>query len=223
MITISEIKNSSAIKTYIEKADESLKALGYTEHSYAHVNKVSQTAGNILRELGYSARECELAEIAGYLHDIGNVINRVDHAQSGAIMAFRILDKMSASAEDIATIITAIGNHDENTAYPVSPIAAALILADKSDVRRTRVRNKDIAVFDIHDRVNYSVVKSELKVKPEVVDDKRVIELKIQIDTEVCSVMNFFEIFLNRMLLCRKAAERLNLEFSLIVNKQKML
>ena len=223
MITISEIKNSSAIKTYIEKADESLKALGYTEHSYAHVNKVSQTAGNILRELGYSARECELAEIAGYLHDIGNVINRVDHAQSGAIMAFRILDKMSASAEDIATIITAIGNHDENTAHPVSPVAAALILADKSDVRRTRVRNKDIAVFDIHDRVNYSVVKSELKVKPEAVDGKRVIELKIQIDTEVCSVINFFEIFLNRMLLCRKAAEKLNLEFSLIVNKQKML
>ncbi|MEE0060443.1 MAG: HD domain-containing protein, partial [Acutalibacteraceae bacterium] len=200
MITISEIKNSSAIKTYIEKADESLKALGYTEHSYAHVNKVSQTAGNILRELGYSARECELAEIAGYLHDIGNVINRVDHAQSGAIMAFRILDKMSASAEDIATIITAIGNHDENTAHPVSPVAAALILADKSDVRRTRVRNKDIAVFDIHDRVNYSVVKSELKVKPEAIDSKRVIELKIQIDTEVCSVINFFEIFLNRML-----------------------
>lgn len=223
MITISEIKNSSAIKTYIEKADESLKALGYTEHSYAHVNKVSQTAGNILRELGYSARECELAEIAGYLHDIGNVINRVDHAQSGAIMAFRILDKMSASAEDIATIITAIGNHDENTAHPVSPVAAALILADKSDVRRTRVRNKDIAVFDIHDRVNYSVVKSELKVKPEAVDGKRVIELKIQIDTEVCSVINFFEIFLNRMLLCRKAAEKLDLEFSLIVNKQKML
>ncbi len=223
MITISEIKNSSAIKTYIEKADESLKALGYTEHSYAHVNKVSQTAGNILRELGYSARECELAEIAGYLHDIGNVINRVDHAQSGAIMAFRILDKMSASAEDIATIITAIGNHDENTAHPVSPIAAALILADKSDVRRTRVRNKDIATFDIHDRVNYSVVKSELKVKSVPSDSKRVIELKIQIDTEVCSVINFFEIFLNRMLLCRKAAEKLNLEFSLIVNKQKML
>ncbi|MEE0264897.1 MAG: HD domain-containing protein [Acutalibacteraceae bacterium] len=223
MITISEIKNSSAIKTYIEKADESLKALGYTEHSYAHVNKVSQTAGNILRELGYSERECELAEIAGYLHDIGNVINRVDHAQSGAIMAFRILDKMSASAEDIATIITAIGNHDEHTAFPVSPVSAALILADKSDVRRTRVRNKDIAVFDIHDRVNYSVVKSELKVKPEDTEGKRVIELKIQIDTEVCSVINFFEIFLNRMLLCRKAAERLDLEFSLIVNKQKML
>ena len=138
-------------------------------------------------------------------------------------MAFRILDKMSASAEDIATIITAIGNHDENTAHPVSPIAAALILADKSDVRRTRVRNKDIATFDIHDRVNYSVVKSELKVKPEPIDGKRVIELKIQIDTEVCSVINFFEIFLNRMLLCRKAAEKLNLEFSLIVNKQKML
>lgn len=224
MITIEEVKNSHVIKTYIEKADESLRALGYTEHSYAHVNKVSQTAGRILRTLGYSERECELAEIAGYLHDIGNVINRIDHAQSGAVMAFRILDNMAASPEDIATIITAIGNHDEGTAYPVSPIAAALILADKSDVRRSRVRNKDIAAFDIHDRVNYSVVKSELRIKDnDNIEEKQIIELKIQIDTEVCSVMHYFEIFLNRMLLCRKAAESINLEFALVVNGQRML
>ncbi|MEE0929512.1 MAG: HD domain-containing protein [Acutalibacteraceae bacterium] len=224
MITIEEVKNSHVIKTYIEKADESLRALGYTEHSYAHVNKVSQSAGHILRTLGYPERDCELAEIAGYLHDIGNVINRIDHAQSGAVMAFRILDNMAASPEDIATVITAIGNHDEATAHPVSPIAAALILADKSDVRRSRVRNKDIATFDIHDRVNYSVVKSELRIKDKKnSEEKQLIELKIQIDTQVCSVMNYFEIFLNRMLLCRKAAESINLEFTLVVNGQRML
>lgn len=224
MITIEEIKNSPVIKTYIEKADESLRALGYTEHCYAHVNKVSQTAGHILKALDYPNRECELAEIAGYLHDIGNVINRIDHAQSGAVMAFRILDNMAASPEDIATIITAIGNHDEGTAQPVSPIAAALILADKSDVRRSRVRNKDIAAFDIHDKVNYSVVKSDLRIKDKKPDaDKQIIELRIQIDTDVCSVMSYFEIFLNRMILCRKAAESINLEFSLVVNGQRMM
>lgn len=154
MITFEDVKNSPTIRTYIEKADESLIALGYTEHSYAHVTKVSQTAKYILLTMGYTQREAELAQIAGYLHDIGNIVNRVDHAQSGAVMAFRILDNMDASPQDIATIITAIGNHDEGTAYPVNPIAAALILADKSDVRRSRVRNNDITTFDIHDRVN---------------------------------------------------------------------
>ena len=156
-ITFEEIKSSQVIKTYIRKADESLIALGYTEHSFAHVTKVAQVAKDILLTLGYSEREAELAQIAGYLHDIGNVVNRIDHAQSGAVMAFRILDNMGADPEDIATIITAIGNHDESTAFPVNPVAAALILADKTDVRYTRVRNQDFASFDIHDRVNYSV------------------------------------------------------------------
>lgn len=219
MITFNEVKSSPVIKTYIEKADESLLALGYTEHSFPHVNRVALTAGHILTALGYDKRQAELAQIAGYLHDIGNVVNRVDHAQSGAIMAFRILDNMAASAEDIATVITAIGNHDEGTAFPVNPVAAALILADKSDVRRSRVRNSDITNFDIHDRVNYSAVRSDLKIKAELA----VIELNLEIDTAVCSVMNYFEIFLNRMVLCRKAAEQIKLTFTLVINGQRLL
>ena len=219
MITFEDVKNSPTIRTYIEKADESLIALGYTEHSYAHVTKVSQTAKYILLTMGYTQREAELAQIAGYLHDIGNIVNRVDHAQSGAVMAFRILDNMDASPQDIATIITAIGNHDEGTAYPVNPIAAALILADKSDVRRSRVSNNDITTFDIHDRVNYSVVKSRLSIN----EEHTVVELCLSIDTEVCSVMDYFEIFLGRMILCRKAAQRLDLKFRLVINGQQLL
>ena len=217
-ITFEDIRNNEAVKTYIQKADESLIALGYTEHSFPHVMKVAKTASDILLTLGYSEREAELARIAGYLHDIGNVINRIDHAQSGAVMAFRILDKMGADPEDIATIITAIGNHDESTAFPVNPIAAALILADKTDVRYTRVRNQAFANFDIHDRVNYSVKESEV----EVVKDSH-IELRLKIDTERCAVMDYFEIFLNRMILCRKAAEKLGLQFWLVINGQRLI
>ena len=219
MIAFEEIKNNEHIKTYIKKADESLIALGYTEHSFAHVTKVSEMAKEILLELGYSKREAELAQIAGYLHDIGNVINRVDHAQSGAVMAFRILDKLGAEPEEIATIITAIGNHDEGTAVAVNPVAAALILADKTDVRRSRVRNSDLATFDIHDRVNYAVEESSTKISK----DKKSIILNLKINTEISSVMDYFEIFLDRMLLCRKAAEKLNLKFKLIINNQILL
>ena len=147
MITFEQIKSNDAVKTYITKADESLIALGYTEHSFAHVMKVASTANYILETLGYSERDRELAQIAGYLHDIGNLINRIDHAQSGAMMAFRILDHMGADPDEIATIVTAIGNHDEGTAEAVNPIAAALILGDKTDVRRSRVRNHDITSF----------------------------------------------------------------------------
>ncbi len=217
-ITFDEIKNSEVIKTYIRKADESLIALGYTEHSFAHVTKVAQIAKDILLTLGYSEREAELAQIAGYLHDIGNVINRVDHAQSGAVMAFRILDNMGADPEDIATIITAIGNHDESTAFPVNPVAAALILADKTDVRYTRVRNQDFASFDIHDRVNYSVKESSV-----YVEKGSHLELRLKIDTQMCAVMDYFEIFLNRMILCRKAAEKLGLSFQLVINGQRLI
>ena len=217
-ITFEDIRNNEAVKTYIQKADESLIALGYTEHSFPHVMKVAKVASDILLTLGYSEREAELARIAGYLHDIGNVINRIDHAQSGAVMAFRILDKMGADPEDIATIITAIGNHDESTAFPVNPVAAALILADKTDVRYTRVRNQAFANFDIHDRVNYSVKESEV----EVVAGSH-IELRLKIDTEMCAVMDYFEIFLNRMILCRKAAEKLGLQFWLVINGQRLI
>lgn len=217
-ITYQDLKNNEAISTYIKKADESLIALGYTEHSFAHVTKVAELASSILLTLGYSEREAELAKMAGYLHDIGNVVNRVEHAQSGAVMAFRILDKMGADPEDIATIITAIGNHDESTAYPVNAVAAALILADKTDVRYTRVRNQDFASFDIHDRVNYSVKESRVEI-----EKGSHITLNLKIETQMCTVMDYFEIFLNRMILCRKAAEKLGLSFQLVINGQRLI
>ena len=219
MITFEQVKNNHDIKVYIQKADEALIALGYTEHSFAHMTKVSRDARDILLTLGYPEREAELAQIAGYLHDIGNVVNRIDHAQSGAVMAFRILDRMGASAEDIAVIVSAIGNHDESTAFPVNAVAAALILADKSDVRRSRVRINDIPSFDIHDRVNYAVVSSSAAIS----DDKKAFVLTIDIDTEISAVMDYFEIFLDRMMLCRRAAEKLGLHFRLVINGQVVL
>ena len=218
MITWQDVVNDEAVKTYIKKADESLIALGYTEHSFTHVGRVAQVAGEILTTLGYPEREVELAQIAGYLHDIGNVVNRTDHAQSGAIMAFRILDRMGMEADEISTVITAIGNHDESTAFPVNAVAAALILADKTDVRYSRVRNHDFATFDIHDRVNYSVKESHVTVEKDLH-----IELNLTIDTSVCAVMDYFEIFINRMVLCRKAAEKLGLKFRLVINGQTIL
>lgn len=219
MITYNDIKKDENIKVYINSADASLKALGYTEHSYAHVGRVAEMAGYILSTLGYDERTVELAKIAGYLHDIGNLVNRIEHSQSGAVMAFRILDKMGMSAEEISTIVTAIGNHDEGTGVPVNAVAAALILADKSDVRRTRVRNSDQTTFDIHDRVNYSVEKSDLKINR----DKTIVKLKLEIDTRISSLMDYFEIFLGRMILCRKAAEKLGLAFKLIINEQQFI
>lgn len=219
MITFEDIKSSKEIKTYIRKADDSLEELGYTEHSFAHVGKVANQAQEILLVLGYDERTAELARIAGYMHDIGNVVNRVDHAQSSAIMAFRILDKMGMDVEEIATIISAIGNHDEATAVPVNAVAAALILADKSDVRRSRVRNRDLASFDIHDRVNYSVESSTL-----VIDEgNNYAVLNLKIDTELFTIMDYFEIFLGRMLLCRRAAEFLKLRFKLVINEVELL
>ncbi|MBQ6814459.1 MAG: HD domain-containing protein [Lachnospiraceae bacterium] len=217
-ITFKDIEKNEIIRTYIKKADESLIALGYTEHSFPHVTKVANMASDLLLTLGYSEREAELAKIAGYLHDIGNVINRVDHAQSGAVMAFRILDNMGAEPEDIATIITAIGNHDESTAFPVNAVAAALILADKTDVRCSRVRNQDFASFDIHDRVNYAVKESKV-----TYEKNNYIKLDLKIDTTECAVMDYFEIFLNRMILCRKAADKLGLSFKLVINGQTLM
>ena len=219
MLTFNDIKNNQQIKTYITKADEALKVLGFTEHSFAHVTKCAVTASEILSTLGYSERVCELAKIAGYMHDIGNIVNRIDHAQSGAVMAFRILDKLEMDPEEIATIVSAIGNHDESTASPINAVAAALILADKSDVRRSRVRNNEIATFDIHDRVNFAAVESDLHFS----DDKSEIILDLEIDTEISSVMNYFEIFLNRMLLCKRAAEFLKLRFRLNINSMNLL
>ncbi|MBO5212102.1 MAG: HD domain-containing protein [Clostridia bacterium] len=219
MITYNDVKNDEKIKAYIRKADESLLALGFTEHSFAHVGLVSERAGYILEALGYSEKDIDLVKIAGHLHDIGNIVNRKEHSQSGAVMAFRILDNMNMDAEDIATVVTAIGNHDEGDGEAVNAIAAALIIADKSDVRRTRVRNSDIINFDIHDRVNYSVIETKLEVDAK----ESTVKLELIIDTEISSVMNYFEIFLKRMLMCQKAAAKLNLSFKLFINGQQLL
>lgn len=218
-LTFEDIRNNEEIKVYIKQADTSLVALGYTEHSFAHVTKCAFVAAEILLALGYDEHTIELTKIAAYMHDIGNVINRADHAQSGAIMAFRILDKLGMPAEDISAVITAIGNHDEHTAYPVNAIAAALILADKCDVRRSRVRNPRSIAFDIHDRVNFAVEKSDL------VTDKvnRQIVLKLEINIEICAVIDYFEIFMERMLLCRKAADFFKMRFALEINGQKIM
>lgn len=221
MVTYEQVKHNEEVRCYIEGADQVLAALGYTEHSYAHVTKVATAAAGILEWLGYSEREIELARIAGYMHDIGNVINRIDHAQSGAMMSFRILDRLGMPPAEVAKVVSAIGNHDESTAAAVNPIAAALILADKSDVRRTRVRNRDLSTFDIHDRVNYAVVESGLVLKGEGAD--RAVSLEMRIDREVCPVMDYFEIFLQRMLLCRKAADYLGVRFELVINEQRIL
>lgn len=215
-MTYDQVRQDAAVKVYIAQADASMDALGFTEHSFAHVSRVAEIAGNILSALNYPERSVELARIAGYLHDIGNVVNRVDHSQSGAVMAFRILDRMDFPPEEIAAIVTAIGNHDEGTGVPVNAIAAALIIADKSDVRRSRVRNKETISLDIHDRVNYSVTDSALEIDKE----KSSVILKLQVDTGVSSVMEYFEIFMKRMLMCRKAAEKLGMNFHLSINGQ---
>lgn len=218
-MTYQEIRDNEEISTYIRQADMSLSALGFTEHSFAHVTIVAEKAGYILQTLGYDKRLVELAKIAGYLHDIGNLVNREEHSQSGAIIAFRILDHLDFPPEEVGLIVTAIGNHDEGTGVPVSPLAAALILADKSDVRRNRVRNQDKSTFDIHDRVNYSVKKAELKIN----EAHTIIKLKLSVDTRYGSVMDYFEIFMQRMILCRKAAEKLGLQFKLMINEQQLI
>lgn len=226
-LTYDYIRRNKDIQTYINYADAALNTIGYTEHSNAHVERAAASAYMILTTLGYEQRTCELAEIAAYMHDIGNVINRIDHAQSGAVMAFRLLDNLGMPADEISLIVSAIGNHDEGTAAPVTPIAAALIIADKSDVRRSRVRSAD-GVFvptsenlarDIHDRVNYAVEKSSLYFS----DDKKDIILDLTIDPKISSIMEYFEIFLDRMKLCRRAAEFLGIRFRLKINDAALL
>lgn len=219
MLTYNDVMKSDTIKTYIIRADESLSALGFTEHSFSHVIHVANMAGYILETMGFDERMIELAKIAGYMHDIGNLVNRKDHSQSGAVMAWSILNDMGCDPGEIATIVTAIGNHDEGTGVPVNAVAAALILADKADVRRCRVRNKDITTFDIHDRVNYSVQSSKLMID----EEKTEVTLVLSVDTQYGSVKDYFEIFMGRMILCRKAAERLGLKFKLTINNQQVL
>ena len=218
-VTYEQIRNDPRINTYIRQADESMRAMGFTEHSFAHVTKCAQTASGLLADLGYPEREAELARIAGYLHDIGNVVNRNDHAHSGALMAFRLLDEMGMPTEEVAEVVTAIGNHDEHTAFPVNAVAAALILADKSDVRRSRVRSREDIHADIHDRVNYAVEQSQLLLDRMA----KTLTLTMTIDTTICPVMEYFEIFTSRMLLCCKAAQFFGLEFKLRINDAVIL
>lgn len=214
MITYKIIRECEEINTYIEQGNDMLGVLGYTEHSVSHAAKVADTAGKILEELGYSEREAELARIAGYMHDIGNCVNRNDHPHSGAVMAFGILRDMGMKSKEIAVIVNAIGQHDEHTGTAVDPVSAALILADKTDVRRNRVRNRVMAAFDKHDRVNYAVTASKL----EIISEEKTIQLSLELDEEMCTMLDYYEIFLQRMLMCRRASEIFGMKFKLITN-----
>jgi metal-dependent HD superfamily phosphatase/phosphodiesterase len=218
-IILEEVKKNSIVNVFVRSANDYLGTLGYTEHGVRHVGLVASIAENVLLYLDYPKRIQELAGIAGYIHDIGNVVNRRDHGQSAALLAMRLLKDMGMTPEEIALIISAIGNHEEESGDPVNPIAAALILADKSDVHKTRVRNRDISKYDIHDRVNFAVERSFLK----VIKEKKIISLQLTIDTQISKVMEYFEIFMSRMLMCRRAASSLNCTFELIINERKLL
>ncbi len=218
-ITLKDVKEDAQVQAFIKMANEHLGTMGFTEHGKRHASFIAEMASNILQELNYPERTCELAAISGYLHDIGNVVAREKHWQSSAALASQILTRMGMDFEEIAVIIGAIGNHDEHTGEAVNPVAAALIIADKADVHRGRVRNRDFATFDIHDRVNYAVERSVIKVNVE----ERTITLYLEIDTKICPLMEYFEIFLTRMVMSRRAAELLKCKFSLVINNTKLL
>lgn len=219
MITLKDIKENKELDALIRGAQKQLNAIGYTEHGHRHISIVSKRAGDILEKLGYPERTVELTRIAGYMHDIGNCVNRVDHAHTGAIFAYNILKEMGMPIEEITEIMMAIGNHDERTGTAVSEISAALILADKSDVHRNRVTNKNLSTFDIHDRVNYAVTDAQL-----VLDEKqRKVMLKLTIDTKLCPVLDYFEIFMDRTMMSKYAAKYLNIWFELVINETKLL
>ena len=219
MITVEDVKNNPEVQELVIGAQKQLDALGYTEHSQRHVSIVSHRAGKILEVLGYDEHTIELAKIAGYLHDIGNGVNRVDHAHSGAILAYNILKDMGMDVKDRTEIMSAIGNHDEGTGTAVSAISAALILADKSDVHRDRVVNRNIATFDIHDKVNYAVTEANLEINNE---ERRVI-LDLKIDTKICPVLDYFEIFMERTRMSKYAAKYLQIWFELVINGTRLL
>lgn len=218
-MTYEEIRNNPEVCALLEKGNENLGVLGYTDHSMTHCAFVAERAAHILRTLGYSEHEQELARIAGVMHDIGNAVNRTHHAEVGAVLADRILRETDMTIEDRVMVISAIGSHDESTGGARDAVSAALILADKSDVRRNRVRDKEIGKFDVHDRVNYAVTGSNLKVDPA----ERLISLNLQIDPKMCSMYEYFDIFLGRMMMCRGAAEMLGAQFRLTVNGGKVL
>ncbi len=219
MITLEDVKKNPFVDAYITRADKNLEIVGYTEHGKRHLSLVAKWAKSTLLTLGYNERTAELSAIASYLHDIGNAINRVDHAFSGAILAHTLLSQMGMPPDEVSQIVAAIGSHDEGSCDPVSAISAGLILADKSDVHRSRVRNPDMIKFDIHDRVNYAVERSRLLVDA----DRRLITLDLLIDTKISPIAEYFEIFLERMLFCKRAANFMECEFSLVINENKML
>lgn len=219
MITLEDVKNNEEVQAFVNASQKQLQALGYTEHSNRHIGIVSERTGEILKKLGHDERTVELGKIAGYLHDIGNCVNRVDHAHSGAILAYNILKEMGMSPEDRAEIVMAIGNHDEETGTAVSSISAALILADKSDVHRNRVINTNMSTFDIHDRVNYAVTNAEL----EIDEINRKVILSLTIDTQICPVLDYFQIFMDRTMMSKYAAKYLNIWFELVINGTKLL
>lgn len=218
-VMLTDVKQHPRLKTYMDMGNKNLAAMGYTEHGLRHAGLVSVVAARILRELGHGEREVELAAIAGWTHDIGNVISRHNHGQTAAVMVMSTLEEMGMPYDEVALVGAAIGNHEEQYGQPVNDVAAALILADKTDVHRSRVRNRDFATFDIHDRVNYAAEKAEVAINAE----QRTITLRLTIDINICPVMDYFEIFLTRMMMCRRAAERLNCKFSIIVNEAKLL
>lgn len=218
-ITFNKIQKNPEITAMLQKANDHLGIVGYTEHGVRHGKWVGRTAQKLLKTLGKNGREADLAGIAGYMHDIGNLINREDHAQSGAMMAFDLLTKLGMSQDEITEIMAAIGNHHEEHADPVCNISAALILADKADVHRSRVRNPSMIKFDIHDRVNYAVRKSSLEVIPET----RTIRLNLTVNTQISQVMEYFEIFISRMIVSRRAAEFLECTYELFVNGNRLL
>ena len=218
-MTYEEIKKNAEVLAYLKKGNDVLGVMGYTDHSAIHCSLVAERAAYILKNLGYSAKEAELAKIAGFMHDIGNAVNRMHHAECGALLANDILKQSDLSVEDRILIVSAIGHHDESTGGATDPVSAALIIADKTDVRRSRVREKNKATFDKHDRVNYAVTDTKLKINTE----KKVISLNLQIDEKICSMYEYFEIFLGRMMMCRKAAEILGMSFKLTVNGGKVL
>ena len=219
MITLEDVKKNEEVEAFVRASQKQLEALGYTEHSYRHIGIVSKRTEEILRKLGYDERTIDLGKIAGYLHDIGNCVNRVDHAHTGAILAYNILKEMGMSAEERTEIMMAIGNHDENTGTAVSNISAALILADKSDVHRDRVVNTNMSTFDIHDRVNYAVTDANLEVN----EKTRTVTLNLTIDTQICPVLDYFQIFMDRTMMSKYAAKFLHIWFELVINGTKLL
>ena len=215
----SDLKENKEIKALIEKGNSNLGVLGYTDHSQAHAALVANRTADILKKLGYKKSRIELAKMAGYMHDIGNAINRSHHAEYGAILAYDILKETDMDEKDRLTIVSAISHHDESTGVALDDVSAALIIADKTDVRRNRVREKPKANFDVHDRVNYAVTKSDLEILPE----KKLIVLSLELDEKICTMYEYFEIFLGRMMMCRKASEILGVKFRLQVNGNKVL